>query len=127
MNEELQERYIYAVVRRLPRKQREDIEQELRGLIADMLEARCRGGGGRVLQELGQQPLEGGQVPLPSGLGRGLEAAAALQQGHQGLGVRGLGQALHRRPVPEEPGRLGAVEDVAAGMICHGEIPPSIL
>lgn len=43
MNEELQERYIYAVVRRLPRKQREDIEQELRGLIADMLEARCRG------------------------------------------------------------------------------------
>ena len=45
MNREndLRERYIYAATRGLPRASRADIEQELRGLIADMLEARCRG------------------------------------------------------------------------------------
>jgi len=41
MTHELIERYIYAVARRLPAKVREDVEQELAGLIADMLEARC--------------------------------------------------------------------------------------
>lgn len=56
---ELIDRYIYAVVKRLPEKQREDITQELRGLIDDMLTQRT--GGGRaaradieaVLTELG--------------------------------------------------------------------------
>lgn len=38
---ELIERYVYAVVRQLPAKQRKDIEQELTGLINDMLEERC--------------------------------------------------------------------------------------
>ncbi|MBS4218242.1 hypothetical protein KHA96_07945 [Bacillus sp. FJAT-49711] len=37
---ELIERYIYAVTRRLPQSQREDVEKELRGLIADMLDDR---------------------------------------------------------------------------------------
>ncbi|MCJ8007352.1 hypothetical protein ACFFF5_07605 [Lederbergia wuyishanensis] len=37
---ELIERYIYAVTRRLPQSQREDVEKELRGLIADMLDER---------------------------------------------------------------------------------------
>lgn len=35
------ERYVYQVARRLPDKGRKDIEAELRGLIEDMLEARC--------------------------------------------------------------------------------------
>lgn len=40
---ELVERYIYAVTHRLHEKQRADIEQELRGLIEDMLEDRLQG------------------------------------------------------------------------------------
>lgn len=35
---EMIERYIYAVTRELPEKQRDDIEKELRGLIEDMVE-----------------------------------------------------------------------------------------
>ncbi len=38
---ELIERYIYAVTRHLPQKQRTDVEQELESLISDMLDARC--------------------------------------------------------------------------------------
>lgn len=41
MNHDLIERYIYAATRRLPRKQREDVAQELRGLVDDMLTERC--------------------------------------------------------------------------------------
>lgn len=37
---EMMERYIYAVTRKLPQSQREDIGKELRGLIEDMLEER---------------------------------------------------------------------------------------
>ncbi|MDE5678897.1 MAG: permease prefix domain 1-containing protein, partial [Lachnospiraceae bacterium] len=37
------ERYLYDVVRRLPEKQRKDIEEELRTLIEDMLEERQDG------------------------------------------------------------------------------------
>lgn len=37
------ERYIYAVVKNLPHKGREDIERELETLIYDMLEERCKG------------------------------------------------------------------------------------
>ncbi|MBS4196527.1 HAAS signaling domain-containing protein [Lederbergia citri] len=37
---ELMERYIYDVTRRLPQSQRADVEKELRGLIADMLDER---------------------------------------------------------------------------------------
>jgi len=53
---EMIDRYVYAVTRRLPESQREDIAQELRGLIEDMLEE--RGGVTKqhvedVLQELG--------------------------------------------------------------------------
>lgn len=40
---ELIDRYIYAVTKKLPQKQREDIEKELRTLIDDMLEERCAG------------------------------------------------------------------------------------
>ena len=39
-NEQI-ERYVYAVVRQLPAKQRGDIELELKSLINDMLEERC--------------------------------------------------------------------------------------
>ena len=35
------ERYIYQVIRRVPKKNQKDIEQELRLLIDDMLEKRC--------------------------------------------------------------------------------------
>jgi len=41
MKNDLMERYIYAATRRLPRKQREDVAMELRGLIEDMLQERC--------------------------------------------------------------------------------------
>lgn len=41
MQFELIDRYVYAVVKRLPQKQRADVEKELRTLIADMLEQRC--------------------------------------------------------------------------------------
>jgi len=40
-NNELIERYVYAVTRRLPAKMRADIEKELNTLISDMLEERC--------------------------------------------------------------------------------------
>ena len=40
-NNELIARYIYAVTRRLPRKIRTDVEQELNTLISDMLDERC--------------------------------------------------------------------------------------
>ena len=41
MNHELIERYIYAVTRRLPSKQREDVSQELSSLVDDLLTERC--------------------------------------------------------------------------------------
>ncbi len=39
--EDLMERYIYAVTRRMPSKQKTDVANELRTLIGDMLEERC--------------------------------------------------------------------------------------
>ena len=41
MNNDLIERYIYAVTKRLPGKTREDVARELRTLIEDMLKERC--------------------------------------------------------------------------------------
>lgn len=41
MNYDLIERYIYAVTKRLNKKQRDDVAQELRTLIDDMLTERC--------------------------------------------------------------------------------------
>lgn len=41
MNHDLIERYIYAATKRLNRKQRDDVAQELRTLIDDMLTERC--------------------------------------------------------------------------------------
>ena len=43
MNQDIIERYLYAATKRMPRKQREDVSQELRGLIDDMLAERCGG------------------------------------------------------------------------------------
>lgn len=43
MKNDLIERYIYAVTKRLPPKSQEDVSQELRGLIDDMLMERCGG------------------------------------------------------------------------------------
>ncbi len=43
MQNDLIARYIYAVTRCLPQKTRADVEKELYGLIADMLEERCSG------------------------------------------------------------------------------------
>lgn len=40
-NHDLIERYLYAVTRRISRKNREDVAKELRGLIDDMLAERC--------------------------------------------------------------------------------------
>ncbi len=41
--DEISNRYIYAVTKRLPRAQREDIKRELRGLIDDLLAEKCQG------------------------------------------------------------------------------------
>lgn len=41
MKNDLIERYIYAVTKRMDRKQREDVSLELQGLIEDMLAERC--------------------------------------------------------------------------------------
>ena len=49
--QELMERYIYQVVRRLPRDQQDEVAMELRELIGDMYEE--RGGMEDVLRELG--------------------------------------------------------------------------
>ena len=38
---DLIERYLYAITRRLPAKQRADVAEELRTLISDMLDERC--------------------------------------------------------------------------------------
>lgn len=43
MKNDLIERYIYAATKQLPRKNREDVAMELRGLIDDMLTERCTG------------------------------------------------------------------------------------
>lgn len=40
---DLIERYLYAITRRLPTKQRTDVAEELRTLISDMLDERCGG------------------------------------------------------------------------------------
>lgn len=59
MTEELMERYIYAVTRRMSSKQKTDVADELRALISDMLEERCgeatptEGDMWAVLKELG--------------------------------------------------------------------------
>ncbi|MBQ9123009.1 MAG: hypothetical protein IJY10_05890 [Lachnospiraceae bacterium] len=59
MKNELIERYVYDVVRRLPEKQRQDIKEELITLIEDMLEERLDNGRSEkenieaVLRELG--------------------------------------------------------------------------
>lgn len=49
--QEWTERYIYQVVRRLPRQQRKEVEEQLRELIGDMAEA--EGGVQRALEKLG--------------------------------------------------------------------------
>lgn len=60
---EFVERYLYDVVRRLPEKQKEDIEKELGTLIEDMLEERLENGESlekniiAVLEELGEPAL----------------------------------------------------------------------
>lgn len=40
-NQELVDRYVYAVVKHLPRRQAADIDKELHGLVEDMLAERC--------------------------------------------------------------------------------------
>lgn len=41
MNHDMIERYLYAAAGRMPKKSRADVQAELRGLIEDMLAARC--------------------------------------------------------------------------------------
>ncbi len=54
-DQEWMERYIYQVVRRLPARQRKEVEQELWELIGDMAEA--EGGVERALEKLGDPAL----------------------------------------------------------------------
>lgn len=51
--QDLVNRYVYDVARRLPREQREELEREIRGLIGDMLEAEPEGDAEAVLRKLG--------------------------------------------------------------------------
>lgn len=62
-DQDLMERYIYAVTRRLPRAQREEIADELRELIGDMLEADPAAGMEGVLLELGDRRNSPGGMP----------------------------------------------------------------
>ncbi len=73
--QDLIERYLYDVIRRLPESQREDIKQELSSLIDDMLSERTKGGDVKeedvktVLLELGKpselaMKYKGGQKVL---------------------------------------------------------------
>lgn len=41
MTNDLIERYIYAVTKRMPNKYKKDVSDELRTLIEDMLDERC--------------------------------------------------------------------------------------
>ena len=65
--QEMIERYIYEVVRRLPAKQRDDTGRELRSLIDDMLEERGKNGKTRqenaadALRELGAPSVLAGK------------------------------------------------------------------
>ena len=45
MHQDLIERYIYAVIKTLPTRMREDVERELHSLISDMLEDGAAPGG----------------------------------------------------------------------------------
>ena len=54
--QEWTERYIYQVVRRLPRQQRKEVEEQLRELIGDMAEA--EGGAQKALEKLGGRKTE---------------------------------------------------------------------
>ena len=65
--QEMIERYIYEVVRRLPAKQRDDTGRELRSLIDDMLEERGKNGkNGKTRQmpcvSLGRPPFSPGNT-----------------------------------------------------------------
>ena len=64
-DQDLMERYIYAVTRRLPRAQREEIADELRELIGDMLEANPGIGMEGVLLELGDPAEFAGRYASP--------------------------------------------------------------
>ena len=62
------------------------------------------------------------------GLGGGLEPAVPVEHLHEGLGVRGLGQALHRCLVFQKVGRLGCAENAAGRLLLfHDGIPSMIL
>lgn len=52
---EMVDRYVYAVTQKLPQSQREDIANELRGLIEDMLDERI--GDGKITDELVEEVL----------------------------------------------------------------------
>lgn len=47
--EDLIDRYVYAVISKLPVAQRAEIERDVRGLIEDMLEERAQGGEANVV------------------------------------------------------------------------------
>ena len=64
-DQDLMERYIYAVTRRLPRAQREEIADELWELIGDMLEADPAAGMEGVLLELGDPAEFAGRYASP--------------------------------------------------------------
>lgn len=64
--QDLMERYIYAVVRRLPRAMREETGNELRELIGDMLDADPEAGMEGVLRQLGD-PAEFARRYSPPG------------------------------------------------------------
>ena len=66
---EMIERYVYAVVHRLPKQQQADIEKELRGLIEDMLEERMQG----------EQPTEREVEAVLTELGNPSELAASYR------------------------------------------------
>ena len=71
---DLLKRYVHEVGRRLPRKQRADIEAELHSTLVDTLESRVEG-----------EPTEQDQIELLKEFGPPVEVAASYRGGEQYL------------------------------------------
>ena len=138
MENNLIERYLYDVVRRLPEKQRKDIEEELRTLIEDMLEERKGDGGAEeveaVLSELGDpaklaMKYRGEEAHLIGGeyypiycqiLKLGLICVGV------GVTISAVVHWIVQLPAQEE-GMNGVVNGVVDGFVSLGSLPEALL
>ena len=138
MENNLIERYLYDVVRRLPEKQRKDIEEELRTLIEDMLEERPGDGGAEeveaVLSELGdpaklamkyrgeEAHLIGGEYyPIYCQILKLVLICVGV-----GVAISAVVHWIVQLPAQEE-GMNGVVNGVVDGFVSLGSLPEALL